>query len=184
MAKKSVNDVFNDVKAKQRISKGKKPKPVHSHSRSDFESIAKAIINEPQFKIERAVANKEGGGYTVEEVYPVQGFRKMLQSVLRDFGVDKQESERVLTDAYEVRTTEGMYEFIESVIYTYLDAGRKFSFMSRPDFQGSISLVSVESGEKKTFRDVQTGESFNVERKAYKTLERKSPVHPWLSTRL
>lgn len=178
---KSFQDVFNEVKSE--IKKNKKSgKSVKSFSKSAFDKLAKALINEPGYVI-NSVAVKNG---KVEdrEIKPVEKFRSGLKLILQDFGVDKQEAARVLDSSYEIRSVEGFYELVSELLYTYVDAGKKFDFIPRKDFIGSLSLREVEemTTEHKNIQDPT--QVFKVKKGKHKQLEKKSKAPRWLKTRL
>lgn len=175
---KNFNEVFEEIKAN--VSTSASGKQVKSFSRSDFDKLAKAFLNTPDYTME-SVSQK--AGELVRKTHePVKALRGMIQKILLDFGVDKQEAERVLTDAYEIRSVEGIYELCSELVYQYANAGKKFDFITREDFAGSILLKEVEEATS-THKDIRTKEEFQVHKKAHKVLDKKSKVPSWLKER-
>jgi len=165
---KSFTEVFDEIKNANKVSK--KGKPIVSFSRGDFDRLTKAFLNEINYKVE-SVSIKANEPVT-KEVFPVQLFRNMIKTVLIDFGVDKQEAQRVV-ESYEFRNTEGVYEVCSELIYKYVDAGRKFDFIPKEDFNGSIILKDVAEfvGE---YTNIQDGKKISIRKEAHKLLKTKS----------
>jgi hypothetical protein len=176
---KQFTEVFEEIKAN--LSTSASGKPVKSFSRSDFDKLAKAFLNTPGYKAESV--SFRGGELVKKELEPVKELRKMIQKILLDFGVDKQEAAGILEETYEIRSVEGIYELCSELIYQYANAGKKFDFITKEDFSGSILLKDVEAGVS-THKDIRTGEEFKVEKKAHKVLDKKSKVPKWLKNRI
>jgi len=176
---KSFSEVFAEIKAN--VSVSKKGKPVRSFSRSDFDKLAKAWLNEVGYKVE-AVSTKDGE-LVKKDVFPVQEFRNMLKVILQDFGVDKQAAAKVLDASYEIRNVDGMYEICSELPYVYMDAGKKFDFIPRENFIGSMLLdeVGESVGE---FTDIRSKEKIHVQKKAHKILQKKSKCPKWLKSKV
>lgn len=170
---KTFQEVFDEIK--NNISTSKKGKPIKTFSRSDFDALAKAFLNEIDYKAE--VAGTKEGKIVTNDVFPVKEFRSMLATILKDFGVDAAERERILTN-YEIRNVNGLYEVCSELIYKYMEAGKKFDFMPKTDFQGSLTVKDVPKTTG-TYRDITTKEEISITREAHKILERKSkcPSH-------
>ena len=177
---KTFNEVFEEIKSN--ISISKKGNPVKSFSRQDFAKLAKALINPPDYTI-NAVALRNGE-VTTTEVKPIEAFRGVIRRILVDFGVDKQEADRVLESAYEIKSVDGFYELTSELIYQYINAGKKFDFITREDFVGSFSLKSVN--ETTTIHKIiqNPDEIHTVNKKAHKQLDKRSKCPKWLKTRL
>jgi hypothetical protein len=176
---KNFTEVFDEIKAN--VSTSASGKPVKSFSRSDFDKLAKAYLNTPDYKLE-AVALK-AGELVKKELEPVKALRGMIQRILLDFGVDKQEAARILDASYEIRNVDGIYELCSELVYQYANAGKKFDFITREDFAGSVLLKDVAAAVSK-HKDIRTGEEFEVAKKAHKVLEKKSKVPKWLKDRV
>ncbi|MNJ62544.1 hypothetical protein D3C77_583880 [compost metagenome] len=75
-----------------------------------------------------------------------------------------------------------MYEFVSELIYQYMNAGKKFDFVPRVDFNGALTLKDVAETTT-THRNVQDGSEIKVNKKAHKLLDKKSKVPTWLKSR-
>lgn len=174
---KTFTEVFTEIK--EGLSISAKGKPVKTFSRSDFDKLAKAFLNDVNYSTE--VYSTRNGEVQTKTVNPVQGFRGMIQAILRDFGVDKAEAERVMDSTYEIKNVNGLYEFVSELIYVYMDAGKKFEFMSKEDFIGNISLDEVEETEKDYIIKKKDGSvnSYKVAKQKHKVLNKKSKCPQW-----
>lgn len=174
---KSFQEVFDEIK--NNISVSKKGKPIKTFSKSDFDTMAKAFLNEIGYKTE--VASIKEGKLVKNEVFPVKEFRTMLATILKDFGVDAAERERVLS-TYEIKNVNGLYEVCSELIYKYIEAGKKFDFMPKSDFKGSLLLKDVPKTTG-TFRDIGSDKEISIMKEAHKILERKSKCPEYLKKR-
>jgi hypothetical protein len=177
MAQKSFQEVFNEIRSN--VTMSKKGKPVKSFSKSDFDRLAKAFLNERGYKTE-VVGTKEGSMVT-KEVLPVDEFRGMIKIILQDFGVDKQEAQKMI-DSYEIHNVDGLYELCSELLYQYMNAGKKFDFMPKKDFVGSMSIKEVAAAEG-LFTDIRTKEKITIKKEAHKLLEKKSKCPKWLKSK-
>lgn len=102
-----------------------------------------------------------------------------------DFGVDKQEAERIRT-TYEFTNVDGLYEVCSELIYQYMKADKKFAFMTRPDFIGSLGLKDVgeSSKEYKPIGKNNDGKPFKVKTKKHSVLDKSSKAPKWLKQKL
>lgn len=163
---------------KKQIDAGDKKR---NHSKSDFNKFAKAFVNDTDFTSYKVKGVDEDGKPVKEEIKPVENFRKDIKKVLLDFGVDKQEAEKIMTD-YKFKGTESAYEMTSELLYQYLDTGKKFGFMPKDDFNGSIFIDDVEADDDwQEYRiPSKPGEVTHSKRKAHKVLNRKSTCPNWL----
>lgn len=176
---KTFTEVFEEIKAN--VSTSAKGKTVKSFSRSDFDKLAKAYLNTPDYTIE--AAGLKGGELVTKTIEPVKAFRGMIQRILIEFGVDKQEAATILDSSKEIKNVDGIYELCSELVYQYMNAGKKFDFITREDFAGSLTLK--EMGEAiSEHTDIRTKEKYKVEKKAHKLLEKKSKTPKWLKKRV
>ena len=179
MSSKTFQEVFDEIKAN--VSLSKKKKPIKSFSRADFNRLATAFLNEEGYSV-NTVSTKDGD-MVEKEVTPIKDFRNMLRVILIDFGVDTQEAQRIL-DGYDIHNVDGLYEVCSELLFQYIAAGKKFDFLPKADFIGSISLKDI--GESVgTFRDIKDKETIiTVQKKAHHLLEKRSKCPNWLKTRV
>lgn len=170
---KTFQEVFDEIKAN--VSVSKKGNPVKSFSRTDFDKLAKAFLNEVGYEAE--VSGTKDGKLATEKIFPVKQFRSMIGAILKEFGVDKAERDAKL-ETFEIKNVDGLYEVCSELIYKYMEAGKKFDFISKSDFKGSLTLKDVPKMTG-TYRDIKTKEELSITKEAHKLLERKSkcPQH-------
>lgn len=180
---KTFDEVFNEVKASVSVSKSGKVKK--TFSRSDFDKMLKAFLNENGYKTK--VASTKGGELVLTEIEPVKEFRDaVITKLLVDAGHDKAEAAKIASE-YTFTKVDGLYEIISEVIYMYMCADKKFDFLPKEDFKGSLSLKSVgeSTAEYSPIRKDgdKPGKKFKVKTKAHKVLEKKSKAPDWLKKR-
>lgn len=177
---KTFDEVFNEIKGN--VSVGKNGKVKKTFSRTDFDALLKAMLNETDYTAE--YCGTKNGDLVKKEVKPVKMFRESLKRVLVNFGVDSQDAEKIVND-YKFTNVDGWYELMSEVIYRYMDANKKFDFPTREDFKASISIKNVDkavgtySSIKKKGENGPT-ETFKIETKSHKVLEKKSKAPAWL----
>ncbi len=176
---KTFTEVFNEIKAN--VTTSKSGKPVKSFSRSDFDRMAKAYLNTPDYVIE--AAGTKGGEMVKKNIEPVKAFRGMIQRILIEFGVDKQEAATILDGSKEIKNVDGIYELCSELVYQYMNAGKKFDFITKEDFAGSLTLKEIGEAVSE-HKDIRTGEKFKVSKKAHKVLDKKSKTPKWLKARV
>ena len=125
-----------------------------SFNKKNFTKLLKAMMNDPELKTQ--VANvKNGELVSVDEIAVGQEFRNWVRKVVEKAGVDHNDSEVVTTDAFEIDSAEGIYDFIATAIWLYIEKGNMFSLMPKENF-GNVSF-----GVKKVPKKVKQQESRN-----------------------
>lgn len=164
---------------KSGVSVSAKGKPTKNFSRKDFDKLAKAFINEVGYTTE--AVSMRGGELQRKEIKPVHGLRLMLQAILLDFGVDKAEAARILEDSYTIKSVNGLYEFTSELIYQYMEAGKKFDFLTKEDFVGGITVDDVEEETRDyTIHSTDgTTNVYKVTKGKHKVLNKKSKCPQW-----
>ena len=177
---KEVKDVINEISAK-----GNTP---NRFSKKNFNKLVKAILNDTSFVSKMAVS-KDKKLEEVKDVAATAEFRKFLKKVLEKAGIDKNESSMVLDDAFTIDNVDGLYEFMATVLYEFMDAGNKFDFLPKEDFKGSVYLKNNPAAvtEPREARNPATNEvigTFKYKNEAYKSLACSSPCPDWLKSRI
>lgn len=179
----SVNEVL------QEMSASKKENGTFSYNRfnkKNFEKLMKAMLNDPNFKTEVARA-KNGELDSVEELEVSKEFRKFCKRIIEKAGVDKAESERILSEEFQFDNVSGLYEFFATALYLYIEKGNRFDFIPKKDFKGSIILKEVKKSSKTSAaHSPQTREylgDFEVTKDAHKVLSVKSSCPGYLKSR-
>lgn len=177
---KTFDEVFNEIKANVSVHKNGTVKK--TFSRTDFDTLLKAMLNDPDYTTE--YCGTKNGEMIKKETKPVKMFRESLKRVLVNFGVDSHDAEKIVND-YKFTNVDGWYELMSEIIYRYMEAGKKFDFPTREDFKASISIKTIDKavGTYSTIKKKgETGptEKFQIETQAHKILEKKSKAPAWL----
>jgi len=179
----SVKEVLEEMKA-SRNDKGKIK--YNRFNKKNFEKLMKAMINDPKFDTEVARV-KKGQLDSVEKIEVSKKFRTFCKKIVEKCGVDKAESERILTEEFKVDSVDGLYEFFATALYLYIENGNRFDLIPKKDFKGSICLKEENKTTKVTAaRSPQTGESlgeFEITKEAHKVLSVKSSCPAFLKSR-
>lgn len=139
----TVQEVLAEIEAK----KNEKGKIVlNRFNKQKFEKLLKAMFNDSKFSTRVAKVSK-GELETVEEIEVSQGFRKFCKKVCEKAGIDKAESEKLLSADFTIDNAEGIYEFFATAMYLYMDKGNKFDLLQKDDFKGSIYVKDVAGKE-------------------------------------
>lgn len=151
MAKITVEDVLAEMTAGTKEDGSIINK---SFNKKNFTKLLKAMMNDPELKTQ--VANvKNGELVSVDEISVGEGFRKWVRKVVEKAGVDHNDAEVVMNDAFEFDSAEGIYEFIATAIWLYIERGNMFQLMPKEN------LSNVSFGIKKVPKKVKQQESRN-----------------------
>lgn len=178
---KTFDEVFNEIKESVTVSKNGKIKK--TFSRSDFDKLLRAFLNETGYKTK--VASTKGGELVLTEIEPIKAFRDtVITKLLVDAGLDKAEASKIASE-YQFTKVDGLYEIISEIIYQYMAAGKKFDFMPKEDFNGSLTIKDVgesvaEYSSIRKAGDNSPAEKFKVKTKKHRVLEKKSKAPKWL----
>lgn len=179
----SVKDVLAEMSA-ARKDNGKFS--YNRFNKKNFEKLMKAMLNDPKFETEVAHA-KKGKLDSVEKIQVTQGFRKFCKRVIEKSGIDKKESERILTEEFMFDNVDGLYEFFATALYLYIEQGNRFDLLPKKDFKGSIALKDVpKSSKTSAAHSPQTREylgDYEVTKEKHKVLVVKSSCPTFLKSR-
>lgn len=121
-----------------------------SFSRELFNELTTAYLNDVENTV--TIAKTRNGELVEEELNVPMNFRKMVMKILLDFGVDKQEAEKILTNDYQFKDLSALYEVSSELIMNYAGTGKKFNFITKPDMQCSLLIDDYEEEVKLTKR--------------------------------
>ena len=99
---KTYNELVNEIR--EELNNGGK----RSFSREMFNELTAAFLNDVENTT--TIAKTKNGELIEEEINVPMNFRKMVMKILLDFGVDKQEAERILTNDYQFKDVSAIYE--------------------------------------------------------------------------
>ena len=121
-----------------------------SFSRELFNELTTAYLNDVENTV--TIAKTRNGELVEEELNVPMNFRKMVMKILLDFGVDKQEAEKILTNDYQFKDLSALYDVSSELIMNYAGTGKKFNFIAKPDMQCSLLIDDYEEEVKLTKR--------------------------------
>lgn len=169
---KTYNELKKEIKTK--MEEGGR----RTFSKEEFNELTKAYLNDIENKT--TIVRKIGDTIKEEDVFPVLEFRKkFLFNLLTDFGVDKQEAAKVITNEYKLKNTDALYPVASEIILNYLETGKKFSFLPRKDLVCSLTLHEFEE-ETKINKAPGKDEEIPTLYKAHKKIKAESNCPSWL----
>jgi hypothetical protein len=177
---------FKEAKAAlaKSIKKSKKGDKIRSFSRSDFNELLNAMLNDPKYEME--TVQVVDGKLTNVKTPVVEDFRtKFIQPILTEFGVPKEDAGKIASDyRFKNSQTSVLYNFIADAVYQYIDADKKFNFPNRKDFCGSIYLKeNDEAVVERDIRDIKDHKTITGHKKErrmkHKTIVKKSTCPTW-----
>ena len=172
---KSYNELVNQVR--EEISNGGK----RSFSRELFNELTLAYMNDVDNVT--TIAKTKNGEMVTEEINVPQNFRKMIMKILLDFGVDKQEAERIMTNDYQFKNLDALYEVSSELILNYAGTGKKFNFITKPDLEVSLLIDEYEECVKLNKRPGATDEEAKeVRYQKHKRAKVSSTCPDWLKS--
>lgn len=170
---KTYNEMVNEIR--EELANGGK----RSFSRELFNDLTAAYLNDVNNTT--TIAKTKNGELVEEEINVPLDFRKMVMKILLDFGVDKQEAERILTNDYQFRDVSALYEVASETILNYAGTGKKFNFITKPDLQCSLMIDDYEEEVKMTKRPgADDSEAREVLYKKHRRVKTSSTCPDWL----
>ena len=150
-----------------------------SFSRELFNELTNAYLNDVENTV--TIAKTRNGELVEEELNVPMNFRKMIMKILLDFGVDKQEAEKILTNDYQFKDLSALYEVSSELIMNYAGTGKKFNFITKPDMQCSLLIDDYEEEVKLTKRPgAPDDEAREVLYKKHRKAKIESTCPSWL----
>lgn len=166
------------------VKVSKKGTKICSFSRSDFESLAQAWLNDVNYTM--TDVDFVDGKLVTNSHEVVRNFRnKFIKPILVDFGVPKEDAERFVEEyKFKLSQTQPLYDFVADILYQYMDAGKKFNFHTKEDFIGSIRMADVAEEVKETeLRDMKDRSKVlgkkKEKRDAHKVIKAKKQCPEW-----
>ena len=170
---KTYNELVNEIR--EEIANGGK----RSFSRELFNELTAAYLNDVNNTT--TIAKTKNGELVEEELNVPMNFRKMVMKILLDFGVDKQEAERILTNDYQFKDVSAIYEVASETILNYASTGKKYNFITKPDLQCSLIIDDYDEEVKLTKRPgAEESEAKEVLYKKHRKAKVQSTCPDWL----
>lgn len=183
MATVTVDQVLAEISANR---KENGELQLNRFNKKDFNKLMKAMLNDPEFTTEVAVVKKNNLD-SIEKIEVSKSFRAFIKKLVEKMGIDKTESEKVLSPDFTIDNVDGLYEFFATAMYTYIESGNKFDLLPKKDFKGSIAIKEVKKQSKTAAAySPQTREflgDYETTKEAHKELIVKSSCPSYLKSR-
>ena len=93
-------------------------------NKKKFADLLTALANDTAFTTQVAKSVNGGTEFTVEEIAVTKEFRKWLKKQVEKCGVDKMESEKILTDEFVIDDMNPFYDFFTTAMIEYMHPDR------------------------------------------------------------
>lgn len=161
-----------------------------SYSKSDLVAMTHSLVNTPEHEVEIFVKSSNGDEPTTVTTKPVEKYRESLKPVLKSFGIDKDELDKIHDVSFGKDHAEALSELAGTIIKDYTGTGRKFKFPITSMGEGEMSLSQATVKEKTVatrkivkddageYSSVPTGKT--VTTKTHKAMKASNKVPGWL----
>lgn len=155
-------------------------------SKSDLTQMTQTLLNTPEQEVKNYIKDSNEPIATK----PVERYRESLKSVVKQFGVDSAELDKMKDVQFNKEHAEALNEVAAVVIKDYTSTGRKYIFPITEADESEMSIAQVEKLEKEvettkiqqkedgTYETVPTGKK----KKTFKHKEMKvsNKIPAWL----
>lgn len=130
---------FSDVQ-KEILETAKESKK-RTFSEATFNKLTSALANEPGY--ETKIVKNRGGELVEETIKPVADLRKsVIGGIAKSVGADDAAVEKAVAE-YQFPATTPWYGFISESITEYGRADKAFHFLSKSDFDSTITMDEI-----------------------------------------
>ena len=187
MSKKKQMTVEEALKSMRGVKKdGSENTLNQKFSKKKFNRLMLAILNDTEF-VHKMAKVKGGELVDEEEIMVTRGFRRFCKKLVEKCGIDKLESEKIMSPDFIFEDVDGLYEFIAVALYKYMEVGQRFDFIPTVDFKGSITIKeipeSVKIADAFSPQDRKYLGTYETKKKKYKAITAKSECPKYLKTR-
>lgn len=183
---KSVSEVLESIRPNPVVKENGKTNH-NRFSKKSFNELLTAMVNDPDFTTDFAVSAK-GELKSIEELRVTEGFRKWVRMVVEAAGIDKNESEIVMTKDFVIPNMDGIYELFTTAMYEYMKNGSRFDMIPKKDFKASLAMNKKGPKTKKgTLLNPSTGEilgTYSTEMAEHWEIGVKSGCPNWMKKRM
>ena len=160
-----------------------------SYSKSDLVAMTQSLLNTPEHEVEVFIKNGDKEPTTVV-TKPVEKYRESLKPVLKQFGIDKEELNKLQSVTFTKEHAEAVSELAGVIVKDYTGTGRKFKFPITSLTEGEMSISQVTIGDKTTdtrkiskkpngeYESLPTGK--RVKTKEHTALKASNKIPGWL----
>lgn len=174
-------------KLKKEITEKVKAAGGTRHSKSDLTLMTQTLLNTPEQEVPVYIKDE-----TPVTSKPVERYRESLKSVVKQFGVDNAELDKVNDITFSKDHAEALMDVATTSMKDYIGTGRKMIFpVTSPDeSQMEISIVDKNEKTEETrklvqkedgsYESVPTGKKKTT--KAHKEMKVSNKIPSWLSS--
>lgn len=156
------------------------------YSQSDLTALTHALINTPEHEVSVYMKDSEEPITTT----PVQHYRESLKPVLKEFGVDSAELDRIQQVTFNKDHANAINELATTIVKDYTETGRKLILPITGEDQSQMAIYQVNRDEKKeetkkpfqqedgTYVQVPTGKEKTT--KQHKEIRVENKIPHWL----
>lgn len=157
------------------------------HSKSDLVLMTQSLLNTPDHEVKTYI--KDGTAATSK---PVERYRESLKNVVKQFGVDKAELDKVKDITFDKEHADALMDVATTSMKDYIGTGRKMIFPVTAADESQMEISMVERPEKTeetrkliqkddgTYESVPTGKKKTT--KKHKEMKVSNKVPSWLSS--
>lgn len=136
---------FNETK--QQIFEKAKESGKRTFSESTFNGLTSAMMNEPDYEVTVSKRSKDGT-VTTDVIKPIADFReKVIGSIAKQAGVDKDETEKLVKE-YKFSADTPWYPVVSEAVTNSLEAGKAFAIIPKNDMEATFSMQDVAEAIK------------------------------------
>lgn len=179
------------AKTEYEVLKGEIAKKVKAaggtrHSKSDLTAMTQSLLNSPEQEVKTYIKDPD---HPVTSK-PVERYRESLKPVLKQFGVDAAELNKVQDVKFSKEHAEALNEVATTVIKDYTGVGRKLVLPITDPAESQMEIQQVEKPYKEedtkkleqqpdgSYKQVPTGKRKKT--KAHKELKSSNKLPAWL----
>lgn len=147
------------------------------------------LINTPEHEVE-IYAKSGDKDYTIVSQKPVERYRNSLKPVLKQFGIDKDELEKINSVSFPKEHAEAVAELATTIVKDYTGTGRKLVLPITSEEEAQMSISQTVVSEKVTkpnkivreddgkYVSVPTGKT--VKTKEHTAIKSSNKIPGWL----
>lgn len=123
------------------------------HSKSDLTNLTHTLLNTPEQELTTYIKDTEP-----VVTKPVERYRESLKPVVKQFGVDNAELDKIQDVKFSKDHAEAVVDLAQMIVKDYTGTGRKliFPINSKEESQMEISQVEKAAKEEETKKLVET----------------------------
>lgn len=133
-----------------------------SFSRTDLVSMAHTMVNCPEHEVDVFIKNKDGAAPDVITTTPVKRYRESLKPVLKSFGIDKADLDRIQDVPFPKEHAEALVDMSLNLTKDYIETGRKLKYPLNGKSESAMEVSAVDvptkvSEPRKIVKDEKSG---------------------------